>query len=241
MIEQQLGPPPGPHASAGLIIQYSTMRKMRLRTAAVDNICNIMESLAVLTVKLLVCQHLQSGAVASGTVCWRLVFLPLWCVSLGAAAGKRMYPMYPAWGSWQWMVSSIACISMRAISMRAQAAFCIQWHACETPAHHEAAFTLLRSKIPYQHCRTAYLTTACKMAGKGQPCQPAQTTADSGMRGMQPSVLFRRILWPLTTAASWFKAPSERMLGSIADLMSLTAVFVALKLDGVVGYSWKVR
>lgn len=50
-----------------------------------------------------------------------------------------------------------------------------------------------------------------------------------------------RVLWPLTTAASWFKAPSERMLGSISDLLCLTAVFVALKLDGVVGYSWKVR
>jgi len=41
-------------------------------------------------------------------------------------------------------------------------------------------------------------------------------------------------------AASWFKAPSERMLGSISDPMCLTAVFVALKLDGVVAYSWKV-
>jgi hypothetical protein len=30
------------------------------------------------------------------------------------------------------------------------------------------------------------------------------------------------------------------MLGSISDLMCLTAVFVALKLDGVVAYSWRV-
>jgi hypothetical protein len=30
------------------------------------------------------------------------------------------------------------------------------------------------------------------------------------------------------------------MLGRIADLVCLSAVFVALKLDGVVIYSWKV-
>jgi hypothetical protein len=47
------------------------------------------------------------------------------------------------------------------------------------------------------------------------------------------------VLWPLTTAASWLKAPSERMLGSLSDLMCLTSVFVALRLDGVVTYSWK--
>jgi len=54
------------------------MRKTRLRTLVVDNACNIVESLALLAVKLLLCWALESGAAAAGTVCWRLVFLPLW-------------------------------------------------------------------------------------------------------------------------------------------------------------------
>jgi hypothetical protein len=77
-VEQQLGPPPSPHAAAGLIIQYSTMRKTRLRTLVVDYTCNIIESAALLAVKIMVCMHLESGAAAAGSVCWRLVMLPLW-------------------------------------------------------------------------------------------------------------------------------------------------------------------
>lgn len=75
---QQLGPPPGPRSSAGLIIQYASMRKTRTRTMVVDNCCNLLESGALLAVKALLCAHLDSGAVAAGAVCWRLVFAPLW-------------------------------------------------------------------------------------------------------------------------------------------------------------------
>ena len=48
------------------------------------------------------------------------------------------------------------------------------------------------------------------------------------------------MIWPLTAAILWLKAPSERTLGSTIDLLCLTAVFVALKLDGVIMYSWRV-
>lgn len=75
---QQLGPPPGLRASAGLIIQYSSMRKTRLRTLVVDNACNMLESCALLATKVLLVRALEGGGVAAGTVCWRLVFLPLW-------------------------------------------------------------------------------------------------------------------------------------------------------------------
>lgn len=125
-VAQQLGPPPGPRASAGLVIQYAWMRKARLRTVMVDSACSLLESVALLAVKVLVCGELESGAAVAGATCWRLAFAPLW------------------------------------------------------------------------------------------------------------------VLWPLTTAASWLKAPSERMMGSVADLLCLTALFVALKLDDVVAYSWRV-
>jgi hypothetical protein len=78
LVEQQLGPPPGRLTSAGLFIQYATMRKTRLRTLVVDNACNIVESGALLAVKLLAVRALEGGAAADGTACWRLVFLPLW-------------------------------------------------------------------------------------------------------------------------------------------------------------------
>lgn len=77
-VTQQLGPPPAPWASAGLTIQYASMRKTRLRCMAVDHACNVLESAALLAVKAVVCVNLESGAVAAGAVCWRLVFAPLW-------------------------------------------------------------------------------------------------------------------------------------------------------------------
>ncbi|KAI8466322.1 MAG: hypothetical protein J3K34DRAFT_434193 [Monoraphidium minutum] len=125
-VEQQLGPAPGPRASAGLVIQYASMRKARMRTALVDGACSLLESAALLATKALACAALESGDAAAGAVCWRLVFLPLW------------------------------------------------------------------------------------------------------------------LLWPLTTAAVWLKTPSERVMGSISDLLCLTAVFVALKVDGVLVYSWRI-
>jgi hypothetical protein len=54
------------------------MRKTRLRCMAVDHACNVLESAALLAVKAVVCVNLESGAVAAGAVCWRLVFAPLW-------------------------------------------------------------------------------------------------------------------------------------------------------------------
>ena len=79
MVERQIGPPPGPRASPGLVIQYSSMRSTRLRTLVVDHTCNLLESCAALAVKAMLCAAIGSGAAAAGTVCWRHVFMPLWC------------------------------------------------------------------------------------------------------------------------------------------------------------------
>lgn len=171
-VSQQLGPPPGPRASAGLVVQYATMRRTRLRTLCVDYGCNVAESLAVLAVKLLLLRELEAGRVEAGMTCWRFIFLPLWWV--GRRECRR---------------------GVRSHSGHA--------HECLQSTN--------------GHCATGDETHALVPL----PCP--------------------RLLWPLTSVASWFKAPAERMLGSMADLACLTAVFVALKLDGVVGYSWKVR
>jgi hypothetical protein len=77
-VEQQLGPPPGPRASAGLVVQYASMRATRLRTLLVDNSCGLLESAALLAFKALLVSTLQTGAAAAGAVCWRVVFAPLW-------------------------------------------------------------------------------------------------------------------------------------------------------------------
>jgi hypothetical protein len=86
-VQQQLGPPPPAHAAAGLIVQYATMRKTRLRTLLVDYSCNLIESAVLFVVKLTVCVHLSSGAAGAGHVCWRLALLPLWWVGARRAGG----------------------------------------------------------------------------------------------------------------------------------------------------------
>jgi hypothetical protein len=47
-------------------------------------------------------------------------------------------------------------------------------------------------------------------------------------------------MWALSNVGILFKTKGERMFGSIRDLLYITAVFVALKLDGYADYSWTI-
>lgn len=78
IVAAQLGPPPGPAASPSLVVTYDSMRWARRRAAAVKGSRSALEVAAELATTLLLCRALESGAVAAGAACWRLIFAPMW-------------------------------------------------------------------------------------------------------------------------------------------------------------------
>ncbi|GFR44736.1 hypothetical protein Agub_g6064, partial [Astrephomene gubernaculifera] len=75
-IHKQIGPPPPASASPGLVLQYAIIRAVRLRSHRVDWCNGALESAATGVVKLLFCDALQRGRLASTSL--RLMFTPIW-------------------------------------------------------------------------------------------------------------------------------------------------------------------
>lgn len=78
LVEQQLGPAPPARASPGMVLQYSTMMAERRASVLVDNISSLVEGLAGVAVKSMVCKALTEGKLGYENFSWRLLMLPVW-------------------------------------------------------------------------------------------------------------------------------------------------------------------
>ncbi|PNW87752.1 hypothetical protein CHLRE_01g000750v5 [Chlamydomonas reinhardtii] len=78
MVFKQIGPPPPLTASPGLVLQYALLRHTRLRSHRVDWANSCLEGAALCIVKILFCNALQRGVLASTSL--RLMFTPIWAV-----------------------------------------------------------------------------------------------------------------------------------------------------------------
>ncbi|EFJ43568.1 hypothetical protein VOLCADRAFT_96168 [Volvox carteri f. nagariensis] len=76
MVYKQIGPPPASTASPGLVLQYTILRHVRVRSHRVDWTNNALESTAIFLAKMLFCNALQRGTLKSTPL--RLMFTPIW-------------------------------------------------------------------------------------------------------------------------------------------------------------------
>ncbi|KAG2486354.1 hypothetical protein HYH03_014935 [Edaphochlamys debaryana] len=78
MVYKQIGPPPPPSATPGLVLQYAIIRHVRVRSHRVDWANGALESTALFIVKMLFCNALESGRLGSTSL--RLLLTPVWAV-----------------------------------------------------------------------------------------------------------------------------------------------------------------
>lgn len=76
LIYKQIGPPPLASATTGLHLQYAILRKTRLKSHIIDSINGLIETTAMLIVKIVFCWMLQTGRLHS--VSFRLLCTPFW-------------------------------------------------------------------------------------------------------------------------------------------------------------------
>ncbi|GIL97211.1 hypothetical protein Vretimale_2952 [Volvox reticuliferus] len=81
MVYKQIGPPPPPNATSGLVLQYAILHHVRVRSHKVDWAINALESTAMFVVKLQFCDALQRGKLKENETSTplRLMFTPIWC------------------------------------------------------------------------------------------------------------------------------------------------------------------
>ena len=85
LVEKHIGPPPPPDASPTLALQYSILRKIRVKSHIVDATNQGIDCLALFLVKILMCYQLvertsvnSNGNTAVDWWSFRLVFIPFW-------------------------------------------------------------------------------------------------------------------------------------------------------------------